>query len=67
MGDELTWMPAWQIREPIVKGEVSPVEVTEHFLGRIEEHGENVARPSATSISRGARPGEGGGDGRAGR
>jgi aspartyl-tRNA(Asn)/glutamyl-tRNA(Gln) amidotransferase subunit A len=38
MADELTWMPAWQIKERIAKGEVSPVEVTEHFLGRIEEH-----------------------------
>jgi aspartyl-tRNA(Asn)/glutamyl-tRNA(Gln) amidotransferase subunit A len=37
MTDELTWMPAWQMRERIAKGEVSPVEVTEHFLGRIEE------------------------------
>jgi Asp-tRNA(Asn)/Glu-tRNA(Gln) amidotransferase A subunit family amidase len=42
MGDELTWMPAWQIRELIVKGDVSPVEVTEHFLGRIEEHQETL-------------------------
>jgi Asp-tRNA(Asn)/Glu-tRNA(Gln) amidotransferase A subunit family amidase len=37
VSDELTWMPAWQIRELIGKSEVSPVEVTEHFLGRIEE------------------------------
>ena len=34
---ELTWMPAWEIRDRISKGDVSPVEVTEHFLGRIEE------------------------------
>ena len=38
MADELTWMPAHGIRDLIAKGEVSPVEVTEHFLGRIEEH-----------------------------
>jgi aspartyl-tRNA(Asn)/glutamyl-tRNA(Gln) amidotransferase subunit A len=38
MSDELTWKPAWELRELIGKGEVSPVEVTEHFLGRIEEH-----------------------------
>jgi Asp-tRNA(Asn)/Glu-tRNA(Gln) amidotransferase A subunit family amidase len=36
--EELTWLPGWKIRELIVKREVSPVEVTEHFLGRIEEH-----------------------------
>jgi aspartyl-tRNA(Asn)/glutamyl-tRNA(Gln) amidotransferase subunit A len=38
MSEELTWMPAWRIRELIGKKEVSPVEVTDHFLGRIEEH-----------------------------
>jgi len=37
MSDELTWMPAHEIRELIGKAEVSPVEVTDHFLGRIEE------------------------------
>jgi Asp-tRNA(Asn)/Glu-tRNA(Gln) amidotransferase A subunit family amidase len=37
MTDELTWMPAWKMRELIGKGDISPVEVTEHFLGRIEE------------------------------
>jgi aspartyl-tRNA(Asn)/glutamyl-tRNA(Gln) amidotransferase subunit A len=39
---ELTWMPAWKIRELIAAGEVSPVAVTEHFLGRIEEHGDTL-------------------------
>src|SRR3546814_14186223 len=34
--DALTWLPAWKIREKIVSGEVSAMEVTEHFLGRIE-------------------------------
>lgn len=38
MSEELTWLPAWRIKELIIKREVSPVEVTEHFLGRIEEY-----------------------------
>jgi Asp-tRNA(Asn)/Glu-tRNA(Gln) amidotransferase A subunit family amidase len=37
MSDELTWMPAHEMRDLVAKGEVSPVEVTDHFLGRIEE------------------------------
>jgi len=38
MSDELTWMPAWEMRELIGKREISCTELTEHFLGRIEEH-----------------------------
>ena len=37
MNDELTWMPAWRLRELIAKRDVSALEVTDHFLGRIEE------------------------------
>jgi Asp-tRNA(Asn)/Glu-tRNA(Gln) amidotransferase A subunit family amidase len=37
MTDELTWMPASEIRALIGKGDLSPVEVTDHFLGRIED------------------------------
>jgi aspartyl-tRNA(Asn)/glutamyl-tRNA(Gln) amidotransferase subunit A len=34
----LTWLPAWRLRDMIVKGEVSSAEVVRHFIGRIEEH-----------------------------
>lgn len=37
MADELTWLPAWQIRDLVRKRDVSAVEVLEHFLARIEE------------------------------
>lgn len=37
MLEDLTWMPAWRIRELIGAREVSCLEVTEHFLGRIEK------------------------------
>jgi amidase/aspartyl-tRNA(Asn)/glutamyl-tRNA(Gln) amidotransferase subunit A len=34
---ELTWYPAWRIRDLIATRQLSPVEVTEHYLGRAEE------------------------------
>src|ERR1700742_42047 len=33
---DLTWLPAWRIRELIGERAVSPVEVAEHFLARID-------------------------------
>ena len=38
MADNLTWAPAWRISELIASKDVSPVEVVDHFLWRIEEH-----------------------------
>jgi len=35
-GDELTWLPATRLRDMIAKKEVSALEVTNHFLARIE-------------------------------
>lgn len=34
-GSDLTWMPAWQIRDGIVAGRFTALQVTEHFLARI--------------------------------
>ena len=34
---DLSWMPAWRLRELIGQRKLSPVEVTEHFLARIED------------------------------
>ncbi|HVW41651.1 MAG TPA: amidase [Amycolatopsis sp.] len=37
MSDELTWLAAWEIRDLIVRGEISAATVVDHFLARIEE------------------------------
>jgi aspartyl-tRNA(Asn)/glutamyl-tRNA(Gln) amidotransferase subunit A len=34
--DDLSWLPGWRIRELIVAHKLSPVEVTDHFLRRVE-------------------------------
>jgi aspartyl-tRNA(Asn)/glutamyl-tRNA(Gln) amidotransferase subunit A len=34
--EELSWIPAWRAVQLISKGELSPVELLEHVLGRIE-------------------------------
>ncbi|MFQ5879992.1 MAG: amidase, partial [Dehalococcoidia bacterium] len=34
--DDLTFAPAWQLRDLIRRRELSPVEITEHYLRRIE-------------------------------
>lgn len=71
MDNELTWMPATEIREKIVRGDVSSQAVLEHFIERIERLNPtlkafahldlNAARARATeldeSFARGETPG----------
>ncbi len=60
MSEQLTWAPAWAIRERVAKAEISPVEVLVHFLSRIERLDAEGARacPSGfrSSGRRAARP-----------
>lgn len=35
-GEDISWLPAWQITGKIASGELSTVAVTEHFLERIQ-------------------------------
>ncbi len=68
---ELTWMSAWQIRDSIVAGNYSAIEVTEHFLARIArlepvlhaflkldaEGARAQARAADAALARGDKPG----------
>lgn len=68
MADELTWAPAWRLGELLDAREVSPTEVLEHFLGRIETHQPtlralehvdlDIARAAAKEADRRAATGE---------
>jgi Asp-tRNA(Asn)/Glu-tRNA(Gln) amidotransferase A subunit family amidase len=51
---ELAALPACELRELIRRRELSPVEVTEHFLSRIEEHDTELGTFATLDI-RGAR------------
>jgi hypothetical protein len=69
--DNLTWMPAWRIRDLVAARDVSAAEVLEHFLNRIEEHGGTLkafktldtagardqAKRADDAVARGAKPG----------
>jgi Asp-tRNA(Asn)/Glu-tRNA(Gln) amidotransferase A subunit family amidase len=52
--EELTWLPALKIRELIKKTDLSPVEVTDHFLARIEEHDRTLGSVATLDVD-GAR------------
>jgi aspartyl-tRNA(Asn)/glutamyl-tRNA(Gln) amidotransferase subunit A len=52
MSADLTWLPAWSIRSLIVGHEVSPVEVIEHFLGRIEDNNKTLNAFQAVDAKR---------------
>jgi aspartyl-tRNA(Asn)/glutamyl-tRNA(Gln) amidotransferase subunit A len=68
---DLTWMPAWQIRDAIVAGKFTALEVTEHFLARIArldpvlhafltvdaDGARKQARSADAALARGDRPG----------
>ncbi len=68
---ELTWMPGWQIRDAIVAGKYTALQVTEHFLARIArlepvlhaflaidaEGARSQARAADAALARGDKPG----------
>jgi aspartyl-tRNA(Asn)/glutamyl-tRNA(Gln) amidotransferase subunit A len=70
-GSDLTWMPAWQIRDGIVAGQFTALQVTEHFLGRIArldptlhaflkldaEGARTQAKAADAALARGDKPG----------
>ena len=36
--DDVTWLPAWRLAALVSAKQISPVELTQHFLDRINEH-----------------------------
>ena len=42
--DQMEWLPGWRIRELVVSKQVSPVEVVEFFLDRIDRLDSRLGR-----------------------
>jgi Asp-tRNA(Asn)/Glu-tRNA(Gln) amidotransferase A subunit family amidase len=40
--DELAWTPAWKLRDLMAAKRLSPVELTQHILGRAERYGTDL-------------------------
>jgi Asp-tRNA(Asn)/Glu-tRNA(Gln) amidotransferase A subunit family amidase len=67
MAEALHWMPAWRLEEMVVRRKISPVELMDHFLDRIDrleptlhsmisvaaDHARDEARAAETKVARG--------------